>query len=139
MEAQTISFPPAFLFPSIPYFGLYLPGRTCTISLVPLPHLPPFTLSVSSVLSIVVSFWLTSSLVSFLPFSVGSLEKLCALRGEHPFYMRAKYERTHTCERAASSSSFFPFPSVPRARTFARVYVFLRLRTNKMLLTKTNN
>lgn len=33
-----------------------------------------------------VPFWLTSSLASSLPFSVGSLEKLCALGGEHPFY-----------------------------------------------------
>lgn len=103
--------PLAFLFPPSPYFGPYLPGRTCYISLIPQSHLPSLSL-ISSALAVVISFWLTSSLASFLPFSVGSLEKLCALRGEHPFYTRAKRERTHTCERAASSSlspHFFSF------------------------------
>lgn len=88
--------------------------------------LPPFSLPVSSVLSVVVSFWLTSFLASFLPFSVGSLEKLCALRGEHPFYTRAKRERTHTCERAASLPLFFFL----FLRCFAHAYTRPRMRVS---------
>lgn len=103
--------------------------------------LPPFSLPVSSVLSVAVSFWLTSFLASFLPFSVGSLEKLCALRGEHPFYTRAKRERTHTCERAASLPLFFFSFSFGVSRTHipVRVCVFLHLRVSKMLLTTIGN
>lgn len=111
MEAQTIS---PFRSPPAPILvSIYRGARAPSLSLRLTP--PPFFSSpISSVLSVVVSFWLTSSPASFLPFSVGSLEKLCALRGEHPFYTRAKRERGHTCERPASFSSslslFFPSP-----------------------------
>lgn len=114
MEAQTISFPPApFCSPPSPilvsiYRGARAPSLSLPRSFPPPPPAPlPSSLPVSSVLPVAVSFWLTSSLASFLPFSVGSLEKLCALRGEHPFYTRAKRESAGI--RVSARLLFFSF------------------------------
>lgn len=67
MEAQATSFPLAFPFPSIPYFGPYLPGRTCSISLVSSLYL---TLPYSP--SSFFSGWLPLSLPSYRSPSVPS-------------------------------------------------------------------
>lgn len=142
MEAQTISFPLGFLSPSNPYFSLYLSGHVFHLSLVPFLHLHVFCLSPPCpslpYSPVVVSFWLTSSLASFLPFSVSSLEKLCALRGEHPFYTRANAS-TRIRVSTRLLHRFFSFPLMFRIRTLVRVCVFLHLHVSKMLLTTTSN
>lgn len=135
MEAQTISFPPAFLLPSVPilvsiYRGARAPSLSFSRSFPPSPPAPlPSSLSVSSVLPVAVSFWLTSFLASFLPFSVGSLEKLCALRGEHPFYTRAKRESAgiRVSARLLFFSSFVVFFSLflfGASRTYTHIRVY---------------
>lgn len=143
MEAQTIFYPPSLLLsfflslslfllsislPS-PCFDLYFAG--CSIFLVScfflaLPFSSP---SVSSVFPVADSFWLTSFLVSFLPFSVSSLEKLCALRGEHPFYTnRAERERMCVRRECVSMRSFFFF-LVSHSYIRIVVYVYVCLFT----------
>ena len=120
------------LFPSFLLASASIAVPSCSLSSSALPTIISISPLHPFYSPCPVPFWLTSSLASILPFPVGSLEKLCALGGEHPFYtgpgrtrcvrgpLPRLSPRVDPCVYAVFFSTL-PFP--PRCRACARTPV----------------